>query len=133
MRNVRIASTIICLVSVACGLPRLFEFEIGFIHVSPPFPPLLAPHRATQLLQGVRVFPLNGSRALTAEAEAWRSGAVRSCIRRFPPMIRALGIDTFYNLYFWTRALFFITLPSILLLILNALLVTQAFAGSSGG
>ncbi|CAJ0609553.1 unnamed protein product [Cylicocyclus nassatus] len=47
----------------------------------------------------------------------------RSCIAGQTPLLHLVGQTLFFNLYFWTRAIGFILLPSILLVILNILLI----------
>ncbi len=59
--------------------------------------------------------------AILAETDANRLS--RSCLAGFTSFVHFLGPNTFFNVYFWTRVLGFIILPSILLIILNALLI----------
>ncbi len=47
----------------------------------------------------------------------------RTCTTTLTPFVQWIGPNTFYNLYYWTRALGFIIVPSCLLIVLNALLI----------
>ncbi|KAE9417359.1 hypothetical protein Angca_004242, partial [Angiostrongylus cantonensis] len=47
----------------------------------------------------------------------------RSCVVGQTPLLHLIGQTLFFNLYFWTRAIGFIILPSVLLVILNILLI----------
>uniref|UniRef100_A0A0K0DR42 G_PROTEIN_RECEP_F1_2 domain-containing protein n=1 Tax=Angiostrongylus cantonensis TaxID=6313 RepID=A0A0K0DR42_ANGCA len=46
-----------------------------------------------------------------------------SCVVGQTPLLHLIGQTLFFNLYFWTRAIGFIILPSVLLVILNILLI----------
>ncbi|CAI5454233.1 unnamed protein product [Caenorhabditis angaria] len=47
----------------------------------------------------------------------------KSCTFMHTPLLDLMGPMVFFNIYFWTRALVFIILPSVLLVILNVLLI----------
>ncbi|MFH4975179.1 hypothetical protein AB6A40_001888 [Gnathostoma spinigerum] len=46
----------------------------------------------------------------------------RTCLSGFTAPVRAIGPNTFFNFYFWTRVCF-ILIPSLLLIVLNLLLI----------
>lgn len=48
---------------------------------------------------------------------------LRSCLYGLTKFVKMVGSNTFFNCYFWTRVFGFILMPSILLIILNALLI----------
>lgn len=47
----------------------------------------------------------------------------RSCLSGLTDIVRFVGMNTFFNLYFWIRVFGFILVPSCLLIVLNALLI----------
>ncbi|CAI4223741.1 unnamed protein product [Auanema sp. JU1783] len=95
LRNVRIATLVITAVSFGCGLPKSFDYYLDVVD--------------SWVLSGF--FP--------------DFRYTRACTSKATPFLLFVGPTLFYNIYFWTRTIFFITLPSILLVILNILLIRQ--------
>ncbi|KAI1732188.1 sex peptide receptor [Ditylenchus destructor] len=52
-----------------------------------------------------------------------RINIFRSCLSGFTDLVKLVGSNTFFNLYFWTRVFGFIVVPSSLLIVLNGLLI----------
>ncbi|CAD6185438.1 unnamed protein product [Caenorhabditis auriculariae] len=91
VRNVRIATVIIAVISLLCGLPKSFDYYYE-----------------------------------TVDTWVYYDGTwsyVRSCASGQRALLLLTGETVFFNVYFWTRALGFILLPSTLLVILNVLLI----------
>lgn len=92
VRNVRIATCIITILSCLCGLPKSFDFYYdvfdGWVYEEPG---------------------------------EWNR--VRRCVFEFTYIVKMIGPNTFFNVYFLTRVFGFILIPAFLLTILNALLI----------
>ncbi|CAJ0584405.1 unnamed protein product, partial [Mesorhabditis spiculigera] len=91
VKNVRLATMIIMVVSLVCGFPKSIDLNY-------------------MLYEGW-IF----------EGDGW--SYTRNCLVGHTYVLKLVGMNTYYNLYFWTRAILFIIIPSILLIILNALLI----------
>jgi hypothetical protein len=100
VRNVRLATVVITVVSLLCGLPKSFDFY-------------------WKVFDGwaliVQQLP-NGS-------VSFRWLTLRTCIARLTPLVETIGPNVFFNAYYWTRVLGFVILPSVLLIVLNVLLI----------
>ncbi|VDM75289.1 unnamed protein product [Strongylus vulgaris] len=95
-------------VSLMCGLPKSFDYFYetieGWIFIRGRW-------MYTRPEKGIKLTDIGFSPAL------------RSCIVGQTPLLHLVGQTLFFNLYFWTRAIGFIILPSVLLVILNILLI----------
>uniref|UniRef100_A0A914XJ22 G-protein coupled receptors family 1 profile domain-containing protein n=1 Tax=Plectus sambesii TaxID=2011161 RepID=A0A914XJ22_9BILA len=100
VRNVRLATVAITVMSLLCGLPKSFDYHWkvfdGWALVVQPSP-----------TGGV----------------SFRWIALRTCVARLTPLVESIGPNAFFNTYFWTRVLGFVILPSVLLIVLNVLLI----------
>uniref|UniRef100_A0A0N4ZB64 G_PROTEIN_RECEP_F1_2 domain-containing protein n=1 Tax=Parastrongyloides trichosuri TaxID=131310 RepID=A0A0N4ZB64_PARTI len=92
VKNVRLCSIVIVLITIICGLPKFFDSSVS--------------------LYDGWIFHRNG-----------QISHIRTCRSEFTVLVNALGPNTYFNLYFWTRIIIFILIPSILLTFLNLSLI----------
>ncbi|CEF60389.1 G-protein coupled receptor [Strongyloides ratti] len=92
VKNVRLCSIVIVIVTIICGLPKFFDSHIS--------------------LYDGWVYHNDGY-----------ISHIRTCRSEFTILVNELGPNTYFNLYFWTRIIFFILIPSILLTFLNFSLI----------
>uniref|UniRef100_A0A914C1E8 G-protein coupled receptors family 1 profile domain-containing protein n=1 Tax=Acrobeloides nanus TaxID=290746 RepID=A0A914C1E8_9BILA len=92
LKNVRIATIIITITSIICGLPKSMDYYFdtyeGWAYLLPG--------------QWIKT---------------------RTCMAGPTWLLRKVGTNTFFNVYFWVRVIGFIIVPSMLLILLNALLI----------
>uniref|UniRef100_A0A0N5B3T4 G_PROTEIN_RECEP_F1_2 domain-containing protein n=1 Tax=Strongyloides papillosus TaxID=174720 RepID=A0A0N5B3T4_STREA len=92
VKNVRLCSIVIVVITIICGLPKFFDSNVS--------------------LYDGWMFHRNG-----------HISHIRTCRSEFTFLVNALGPNTYFNLYFWTRIIIFILIPSILLTFLNLSLI----------
>uniref|UniRef100_A0AC35U4K6 G_PROTEIN_RECEP_F1_2 domain-containing protein n=1 Tax=Rhabditophanes sp. KR3021 TaxID=114890 RepID=A0AC35U4K6_9BILA len=92
VKNVRLCSVVIVLISLVCGLPKFVDSTIT----------------------------LYDGWLLSASGKIIK---LRSCMSEYTVFVNVVGPTVYFNLYFWTRVIFFILVPSILLTFLNFSLI----------
>ncbi|CAO4387122.1 unnamed protein product [Caenorhabditis nigoni] len=91
VKNVRLATVIITVVSLLCGLPKSLDSDYETIH------------------------------GWVYSGSSWEYAS--SCVMIHTGFLKTMGPMVFYNIYFWTRVIGFIIVPSFLLVLLNGLLI----------
>ncbi|KAF8354337.1 sprr-2 [Pristionchus pacificus] len=92
--NVRICTFVIGAISLVCGLPKSFDYNIN----------------------------LYDGWVITYENQT-EPHHLRTCSVTSTAIVRYLGENLFFSTYYWTRALFFVAIPCTLLIGLNAGLI----------
>ncbi|GMT36753.1 hypothetical protein PFISCL1PPCAC_28050, partial [Pristionchus fissidentatus] len=91
--NVRICTFVIGAISLVCGLPKSFDYNIS----------------------------LFDSWVITERNQS--AHHLRTCFVTPTAIVRNLGENVYFSTYFWTRSIFFVIIPCTLLIVLNAGLI----------